>query len=144
MGDATSPPAGTYLGFDFGERRIGVAVGESLTGSARPLLTLDCRSGVDWPRLQALIEQWQPRGLVVGLPHHADGAESEMSRLAARFGRRLAGRYNRPVHTIPELLSSVEAEQRLREGAPAKAGLDAVAAQVILESWFAEHAHRAT
>ncbi|KAB7624463.1 Holliday junction resolvase RuvX [Alkalilimnicola sp. S0819] len=139
----TCPP-GTYLAFDFGERRLGVAVGQSLTGSARPLETLDCRQGIPWERLRALLDQWAPAGLVVGLPLHADGSPSAMSEAAERFARRLHGRYHLPVHHVAELLSSVEAEARLRESGGHKAGLDAVAAQVILETWFAEAAHGAS
>lgn len=132
---------GTYLGFDFGTRRLGIAVGESLTGAARPLTTLACRDGQpDWSTLDRLIAEWRPTALVVGRPCHADGAASDSTRGAERFARRLAGRTELAVHVIDERLSSHEAAERLRErgtsGRGQQASVDAVAAEVILESWF--------
>ena len=130
-------PPGTYLGFDAGRRRLGVAVGESLTGSARPLETLPARDGQPaWERLARLVESWEPAGLVVGLPLHADGSDSESTALARRLARRLEGRYRRPVFLVDERLSSHEAESRLAGGRQ-PGDRDSVAAQVILETWFA-------
>lgn len=133
----TSAPPGTYLGFDAGARRLGVAVGESLTGSARPLATLPARDGQPvWDRLARLVDSWEPAGLVVGLPLHADGSDSDSTALARRLARRLAGRYRRPVFLVDERLSSHEAEARLAAGRQ-PGDRDSVAAQVILETWFA-------
>jgi putative Holliday junction resolvase len=136
---------GTFLGFDAGTHRLGVAVGESLTGSARPLSVVRCRDGQpDWSAVMQLVEQWRPSALVVGRPLHDDGSASHSTGLSDRFARRLAGRSGLPVHRIDERLSSREAGWRLqqsghgrreRRGTP---GLDAVAAQVILETWFSE------
>ena len=124
------------LGFDYGQRRIGVAVGQTVTGTATALLTLAARDGQpDWAEVTALIEQWRPDALVVGLPLRLDGAEGELSQEARRFARRLEGRYKRPVHLMDERLSSRAAEQsRSRKGN--RQALDALAAQVILQDWL--------
>jgi putative Holliday junction resolvase len=143
--------AGTYLGFDFGMRRIGVAVGESITGSARPLATLPAREGQpDWDRIETLLRDWRPSALVVGLPRRLDGSDADITPLAERFARRLHGRFNLPVHTIDEQLSSHAAEQFLagrgRGGRKlaqrrSKAEVDQLAAAIILETWFTEQPH---
>lgn len=137
-----SPPPRTLLGFDFGSKRIGVAVGQELTGTARALITLNNRNGApDWGAISRLIEQWQPAALVVGLPLNLDGSDHEVTRLARRFGNRLRGRYNLPVYTIDERLSSAEAEALLAEqGRYEKADVDKIAAQLILQSWLEQHA----
>ena len=128
----------TLLGFDFGTKRIGVAVGQELTRTATALATLTSPDGgPDWQEITRLIEEWQPDALVVGLPLNLDGSESESSRLARRFGNRLAGRYNLPVFTADERLSSTEAEAILAEQGPVeKADIDKLAAQLILQSWL--------
>lgn len=130
------------LGFDFGSKRIGVAVGQELTGTASALETLNCPDGgPDWNGISRLIEAWQPDALVLGLPFNLDGSEHETTRLARRFGNRLTGRYNLPVFTIDERLSSVEAERLLGEqGHFDKEEVDKLAAQIILESWLAQQA----
>lgn len=129
-------PSQVLLGFDYGQRRIGVAVGQTVTATATALATLAARDGQpDWAEVTALIEEWRPDALVVGLPLRLDGTESELSRAAQRFARRLEGRYKRPVHLMDERLSSRTAEQtRTRDGT--RQGLDALAAQVILQDWF--------
>jgi putative Holliday junction resolvase len=126
------------LGFDFGTRRIGVAVGQELTRSANALVTLNNRNGApDWEAIGRLIEQWQPTALVVGLPLNLDGSDHEVTRLARRFGNRLRGRYNLPVYTMDERLSSAAAEALLAEqGRYDKADVDKVAAQLILQGWL--------
>ena len=130
------------LGFDFGRLRIGVAVGEGVTNSARPLRTLPVRrQRPDWDAIGRLIAEWRPDLLVVGVPRHADDTASTVIEAALRFGRQLHGRFRLPVATIDERLSSWEAEQRQLEAATAghrrgEAALDAEAAAVILESWF--------
>ncbi len=128
------------LGFDFGSKRIGVAVGQELTATARELVTLNNRNGApDWEAITGLIEQWQPDALVVGLPLNLDGTDHEVSRLARRFGNRLHGRYNLPVFHIDERLSSAEAEQQLAgKRQHDKGEVDRVAARLILESWLSE------
>lgn len=128
----------TLLGFDFGTKRIGIAVGQELTHTATALVTLNNRDGgPDWASITNLITEWQPDAMVVGLPLNLDGSESESSRLARRFGNRLAGRYNLPVFNADERLSSNEAEAILAEqGHFEKADIDKLAAQLILQSWL--------
>lgn len=141
--------SGTHLGFDFGLRRIGVAVGEAMLGSARPLLTLPARAGQpDWQRLQALLREWQPVALVVGIPRHADGSDSAMTAPAQDFARSLQARFDLPVHLVDERLSSHAAERELAERGRGGARLarrpdvvDSLAAAIILETWFAERPH---
>ena len=124
------------LGFDHGQRRIGVAVGQTVSGTASALHTLAARDGQpDWAEVTALMEQWQPDALVVGLPLRLDGSEGESTQAAQRFARRLEGRYKRPVHLMDERLSSRTAQQAgARRGD--RQGLDALAAQVILQDWL--------
>jgi putative Holliday junction resolvase len=128
----------TFLCFDFGTKRIGIAVGQELTHTATALVTLNNPDGgPDWANITRLIEEWRPDALVVGLPLYLDGNESESSRLARRFGNRLAGRYNLPVFTADERLSSSEAEAILAaQGHFEKADIDKLAAQLILQSWL--------
>jgi len=137
--------AKTLLCFDYGTRRIGVAVGQTLTRSANPLTTLTAiNDQPDWQAISRLIEEWRPDALVLGMPLNADGSASDITRRAQRFGNQLKGRYNLPVHTIDERLSSATAEEQLsqrpRKGKIHKADIDKLAATLILESWFASHA----
>ena len=132
---------GTILAFDFGEKRIGVATGETLLGSAHPLTVIHASSNDDrFAAIGKLVAEWQPVGLVVGLPTHADGTPHEMTRLAQKFGERLQRRFTLPVFYADERLTSLDAEARLREtgrnSKSAKPLLDAVAAQLILQTWF--------
>ncbi len=133
------PPPRTLMGFDYGRRRIGVAVGQELTASARPLATVTCG---DWQRIERLIAEWQPAALVVGVSRHGDDTASATTQRTLRFVAELAQRSGLPVHTIDERLSSHEAEQRLwaAGGNPQrnKAAVDQLAAAVILESWLQE------
>lgn len=133
----------TLLGFDYGMRRIGVAVGQELTATATALLTLAARDGrPDWDQVSALIAQWQPQALVVGLPLNLDGSEQTMTVAARRFGNRLKGRYNLPVYLHDERLSSVDAAQRIdvsslpRHKKQDRGRVDRVAAQLILQTWL--------
>lgn len=132
-------PAGilTALGFDFGEKRIGVAVGQTLTATANPLATLPAEHGQpDWDALARLIAQWRPEKLVVGMPQTADGTPHALKPAVERFARRLHARYRLPVEFMDETLSSHGAAQAgPRKGGP---GLDARAAALILASWL-EH-----
>ncbi len=134
--------AGTLLGFDFGERRLGVAVGETATRLAHPVATINGEATA--ARLEAvarLVAEWRPAGFVVGLPRHADGAEHEVARLAAKFARRLEARFGLPVAFVDETLTSADAESRLREAGArgrTRAALDAHAAALILQSYLDE------
>ena len=132
----------TLLGFDYGRNRIGVAVGQELTATARPLVTLPVRNQhPDWDAINCLIEEWRPDLLIVGIPYHADGSANSITSLACRFSRQLAGRYGLTVDTIDERLSSVEAEELIGGFQRAcyrrdKGTVDQVAAALILETWF--------
>ena len=132
------------LGFDYGTRQIGVAVGQTLTGNARPLKELRARDGTpDWEQIAALLKEWQPDALIVGLPLNMDGSPSEMSARAEKFARRLHGRFQLPVHCIDERLSTFEAKQTLRDSgrrAPTSYRdnpVDSLAAALLLETWLA-------
>lgn len=134
----------TLLAFDFGEKRIGVAVGNTLVGIAHPLQTISSESNDErFNTIGTLIAEWQPTQLVVGLPSHLDGTEHELSRLCRKFANRLHGRFNLPVALVDERLSSAEASQTLKEagigGRKQKPMLDQVAAQVILQSYLDQH-----
>lgn len=136
------------LGFDYGTRQIGVAVGQMITGQARELCVLKAQNGVpDWSQVEKLIAEWQPDALIVGLPLNMDGTASEMSDRAEKFARRLNGRYQLPVHTHDERLTTYEAKgQRMREGQHdgyRERPVDALAAALLLEGWMAEHSRSA-
>lgn len=128
--------AQTLLGFDYGEKRIGVAVGQTLTATATPLTTLPARYGKpDWDKVRTIIERWDPDALIVGLPLNMDGSEQAASKGAKRFARRLRERYPLDVHFADERLSTREAREREYTG-NLRQGVDALAAQVILEGWM--------
>jgi putative Holliday junction resolvase len=132
---------GTLLAFDFGEKRIGVAVGDTLLKFAHPLLTIEAEeNAAKFAQIESLLKEWQPALLVVGLPMSLDGEAHAMTALAQKFAQRLEGRFNLPVVMVDERLSSAEASQSLREagihGRAQKQMLDQVAAQTILQSYF--------
>jgi len=127
------PDRGTVLAFDFGLKRIGVAVGEPELRTAHPLPAVS-----DFSQIQRLVEQWKPTGLVVGRPTSAKGEAHKMTRQAEDFARRLERRFKLPVARVDERYTSVEAERMLR-GMKKKA-VDSVAAQLILEQYFDEAA----
>lgn len=133
----------TLLGFDYGLRRIGVAVGQEVTRSVAPLTTLSRKTDKpDWDAITRLIAEWQPDLLIVGLPLTLEGEDQEMTQRARRFGNQLKGRYNLPVEMVDERLTSYEAEQLLEQRSHNGAGrsdpeaIDQIAAQLILQSWF--------
>lgn len=139
----TQPAHQTVMAFDFGLKRIGVAVGQTVTGSASPLGVVTPRGGEpDWAALGRLISEWRPSALVVGLPYNMDMSEQEMTGHARRFAEGLAERFPLPVHTVDERLSSREAEAQLKERRQqgrkrvSREDIDGAAACVILESWF--------
>lgn len=133
-------PAGreaTLLAFDYGEKRIGVAVGNSLTRSARPLLIVPNRNReYRFEAVGKLIAEWKPNALVVGLPLHPDGTPHDMTQLAKRFGNQLNGRFNLPVTWVDERYSSVEAKAGIRAGLGRADLLDAEAASIILQQYL--------
>jgi putative Holliday junction resolvase len=140
---ARLPVRGTVLAFDFGERRIGVAVGECELRSASPLLTIDAEvNDTRWAAVAKLIAEWHPVALVVGLPLSPDGVPHDMTARAQRFARQLEGRYRLPVALQDERYTSAEADSRLRDEGGVrdwrdrKQHLDALAAQLILKDYF--------
>ena len=135
---------GCVLGFDYGARRIGVASGNRITRSARPLAPLMAQAGEpDWKRVDALLDAWKPEAMVVGLPLGLDGGEQNTSGAARKFAKALAERSGLAVHLVDERHTSQEAARRFaaqrRAGAARRrdaANLDSVAAAVILEGWL--------
>ena len=135
-------PGGTLLAFDFGEKRIGVAVGESALAQAHPLTTIRSATKVErFAAIAALIAEWRPAGLVVGLPLTLDGEAHAMTARCRRFANQLRGRFGLPVAYAEERFSSIEAEERLyasgHDARSARAHIDAIAAQIILQNHFA-------
>lgn len=129
----------SVLAFDFGTRKIGIASGQSVTGSGSPLPAIPCRQQQpDWAAIEAVIREWCPDTLVVGLPLNMDDSESELSTRARRFARQLNGRFNLPVFMVDERLSTREARDRLGDdyrGGP-DARVDSLAAVLMIESFF--------
>jgi len=144
--DKLNSPPEVVLGFDFGTKRIGVAVGNGLTGTAQALTTLHHENAPDWQALTQLIKEWQPQALVVGMPVTQDGSDQKMTGLTRAFIQKLETQFSLPVYASDERFSSIEAEVRLRQQRASGArkrrvqasDTDAVAAQIILESWLAE------
>jgi putative Holliday junction resolvase len=133
---ASAPDAGcTVLGFDFGTRRIGVAIGNGVTGGARPLRVLDGGGGRHWEAIAELLREWQPGRLVVGVPRHPDGNAHDMTTRCERFARQLEGRFHLPVERVDERYSSA-----VLEGAGRGAARDDESAALLVQQWFDEHA----
>jgi putative Holliday junction resolvase len=132
--------SGTILGFDFGEKRVGIAVGETITRIASPLGAIEeAATGARFEAIEKYVKEWAPVALVVGRPRHSDGSEHAVAKLAEKFARRLAARYRLPVVFVDETLSSATAEAQLRDTrtrATKKTDIDALAATIILQSYL--------
>lgn len=131
----------TLLAFDFGTKSIGVAIGQQLTGTARPLAALKAQDGTpDWNKIEALLKEWEPDRVVVGLPLNMDGTEQPLTARARKFANRIHGRFGVQVDLHDERLSTVEARAELFElggfRALSKGSVDSLSAVIILESWF--------
>src|SRR5690348_4653558 len=138
---AENDRGGMVLAFDFGRKRIGVAIGSRELGLAHPLATVDAEKTANrFSRIGELIAEWRPVLLVVGLPVHADGKEHELTRLSRRFAQQLEGRFAIPVALVDERYTSISDSSALREagvkGRKQKPMLDQVAAQLILQAYF--------
>ena len=142
-GAAAAPRA--FLAFDYGEQRVGVAVGNTLLGQAQPLRTLALTGQARFAAIGALLQEWRPDALVVGVPFHPDGAEHENTRRARRFARQLHGRFGLPVFEVDERWSTTEAQAHASAQAAASPrgsragqgpGVDAQAAAVILDQYL--------
>jgi len=133
----------TLLGFDYGLKNIGVAVGQELTRTANALTVIKARDGIpDWDEIQALIEEWEPQLLIVGMAHNLDGTEQRMTLASRKFGNRLNGRFNIPVEWQDECLTTFEALEYLginsKLQAKKREDVDRISAQIILQSWLNE------
>ena len=132
--------AGTLVAFDFGAKRVGVAVGETSTGIASPLTTIAAEANeARFAAIEKIVSEWQPAGFVVGRPKHSDGAPHAVAKLAEKFARRLAARFKRPVAFVDETLTSAIAEHELsqhRTRARRAGDVDALAAAMILQSFL--------
>jgi putative Holliday junction resolvase len=145
-----APKSSVYLGFDYGSKRIGLAVGDALTGSARPLSPAANGRQPDWVALAKALEEWRPAGCVVGLPVDLDGKDQAMTSHARAFAEQLRSRYGVPVYLCDERLSSRAADDELRQARAdgrksrrVRSGdRDGVAARLILEQWLASDAAR--
>ena len=131
----------SVMGFDFGTKNIGIAMGQAVTRTANAIPSIKAKDGIpNWEQLGKIIEEWQPDAFVVGIPLNMDGTESEMARRAKKFGNRLRGRFNKPWHAADERLTSFEAKEwadRLgHKGHYGSDPVDGMAAQLILESWM--------
>jgi len=138
-----APPRGYILGFDFGFRRIGVAVGQCATFTASCLETVSHHGAPDWKAIDRLVREWKPQLFVIGLPLNQAGEETEMSRAARHFGKSLSERYSLECEYVDERLSSRAAQERfveLRASGNLKrkdaSKLDAMAARIVLENWL--------
>ena len=145
---ALQTKSATVLAFDFGEQRVGTAIGDTGVGIAHPLMTVAAADKKSrYAAIAALIAEWRPALLVVGLPAHLDGTEHELSHLARKFARELNGRFNLPVELVDERLTSASAESSLAEAGVAsrkrKPVIDQVAAQHILQAYLDERARAA-
>lgn len=131
----------SVLGFDFGTKSIGIAIGNALTCAATPIPAIKARDGIpNWETVEAVLAKWQPDKIIVGLPLNMDGSEQELTRLARKFGQRLHGRFLYPVEYQDERLTTADAKARLFEQggykALAKGAIDSVSAALIVESWL--------
>jgi len=139
-----SPKIQSLMGFDFGTKRMGIAMGQRTTQTANGIGCINAKDGKpNWEQLDALVKEWQPDGFVVGLPLNMDGTDSDMSRRANKFANRLHGRYGKPQFTIDERLTTFEAKQEAKaqghKGHYKSDPVDALAAQLILESWLQQN-----
>jgi putative Holliday junction resolvase len=138
----TLPKEKTYLGFDFGELNIGVAVGQRITGTATGLETIRVFSNAaKWQAITRLVETWRPNAFVVGLSYQLDGSENPITQPTLRFCRQLEGRYRLPVYTMDEMLSTVESrhvfyQDRQKRSAEFVDFKDTISAQLILQTWL--------
>lgn len=140
---STSLYQGTLLAFDFGTKRIGIAVGNTVSGTAQPLITInDEKNETRFAAIAALLKEWQPAALVVGLPCNEDGTPHELTALCRRFANRLKGRFDLPTILVDERYTSAAASAALDEegihGRKQKSLIDQYAAQQILQAYFDE------
>jgi len=131
----------SVLGFDYGKKRIGIATGQTITGTATPCITLNQIDGnPDWDAILSEIKQWKPQALIVGMPYHTDGSENKMTAAARQFAYELEKRFKLPVIEINEALSSQHAEEILKQAMKItkqnKHEIDRMAAAIIVQRWL--------
>lgn len=127
---AATPEVQSFLALDFGLKRVGVAVGNTLLGRSSALKTISVQGQARFDAIEQLLQEWQPHALVVGVPYHPDGAAHENTRRAQRFGRQLQARFGLPVHEVDERYSTTEALSQRADDA------DAAAAAIILDQFL--------
>lgn len=132
-----------YLGFDFGYKRIGTAIGQSITGNARPLVTLRAEQGIpQWKEIKLLIQEWQPQALIVGFPTCINDKALYTTKAAKKFAQQLSEQFQLPVHLVDERLSTVEARAQIFAAGGykklKKTPIDNIAACIIVEQWLSE------
>lgn len=137
----TNPPPKTAMAFDFGLKNIGIAFGQTLTGTATELKPITAKNGTpNWSQIEEIIKEWKPEVLLVGLPLNMDNTESELCARTRKFGKRLHGRFGKTVEMIDERLSTraakEEAFERGHKGHFASSPIDSIAARLILEDWL--------
>lgn len=138
----------TIIAFDFGTLSIGIAIGQEITATARPLTAIKAKDGKpNWLDIEKIIQEWQPELAIVGLPLSMDGTEQPISNQARKFANRLHGRFGIQVTLHDERLTTIEARAQLfNQGgyrALNKIKIDSISAVIILESWFEQHASSA-
>ncbi|WGO82927.1 Holliday junction resolvase RuvX [Arsenophonus apicola] len=135
----------TIIAFDFGTLSIGIAIGQEITATARPLTAIKAKDGKpNWSEIEKILQEWQPELAIVGLPLNMDGTEQPISNQARKFANRLHGRFGIQVTLHDERLTTIEARAQLfNQGgyrALNKSKIDSISAVIILESWFEQHA----
>ncbi len=134
-------PDEVYIGFDFGYKRIGMAVGQKITCKASPLATINANKGIpNWQTIEKTLKEWRPQALIVGIPTCIDGSKQYTTKPAQEFAKQLHNKFSLPVHLVDERLSTVEARERLFAAGGyrkiQKSAVDSIAACVILEQWL--------
>ncbi len=134
----------TVLGFDYGTKSTGIAIGQTITSTARPLTALKSHGGhPNWIEIEKIIHTWQPNMLIVGIPLNMDGSTQAITQLAKKFAQELHTRFNLPVHEIDERLTTVDARNHIFEEKGykglSKSAIDAVAATILVENWLNSH-----
>ena len=132
---------GNVIGFDFGQKRIGVAVGNNISKTARALITIDSSSNNQkFEAIQKIIEEWQPISIVVGVPFNVDGSEHKVTNLSKKFAKQLEQKYSLPIHLIDERYTSIEASHEIKDKKidlkNKKLLIDQIAAKIILQSYL--------
>ena len=140
----SEPTIKVIMAFDFGMKRIGSAIGQIITKTANPLITIAAKNGIpQWEIISKLIKKWQPDAIIVGIPLNMDGTNQAITEHAKKFAEQLQERYHLPIYAVDERLTTKDARERLfvQGGYKAlKSGqVDCVAAQLILQNWFAEN-----